>query len=102
MKYAVILSGGKQFLVKKDDVIQVDKVDGKENETIEFETLALFDTDSKDLELGKPYLKKKVKGKIVKHLKGEKIRVARFKAKVRYRKIKGFRPELSEIKILSI
>jgi len=35
-------------------------------------------------------------------LKGDKIRVARFKAKVRYRRVKGFRPKLTKIKIEKI
>jgi large subunit ribosomal protein L21 len=36
------------------------------------------------------------------NLKGEKIRVARFKSKVRYRKVRGFRPQLTKLKVGSI
>ncbi|PIV62308.1 50S ribosomal protein L21, partial [Candidatus Roizmanbacteria bacterium CG01_land_8_20_14_3_00_33_9] len=35
-------------------------------------------------------------------LKGEKIRVARFKAKVRYRRVKGFRSQLTKVQIIKV
>jgi len=54
------------------------------------------------LELGTPTLSSKIKATVIDHLKGDKIRVARFKAKSRYRKVKGFRAQLTKIKILKI
>lgn len=101
-KFAVIKTGGKQYLVKEDDQIVVDKLDNKEKEKVELETLAIFDDEGKELEIGTPNLEKKVLAEVVSHDKGEKIRVARFKAKVRYRKVKGFRPLLTTLKIVKI
>lgn len=108
--YAVVKTGGKQYLVKENDMITVDKLsaftkvsaDKKEKETIKLETLAIFDTEGKTFDLGTPFLTKKVKAEVVVTGKGEKIRVARFKSKVRYRKIKGFRPQLTTLKIVKI
>ncbi len=102
MKFAVIRTGGKQYLVKAGDEIYVDRLDKKTNEEVEFETLAQGDLEKEEIELGCPTLKSKVKGKIIENLKGTKIRVARFKAKIRYRKVKGFRPYLSKVKIVKI
>lgn len=101
-KFAVIKTGGKQYLVKEDDQIVVDKLNSKEKEKVELETLAIFDDEGKELEIGTPNLEKKVLAEVVSHDKGEKIRVARFKAKVRYRKVKGFRPLLTTLKIVKI
>ncbi len=101
-KFAVIKAGGKQYLVKKDDEIVVDNLKTKETANVELETLAIFDTDKEKIVLGTPFLKEKIKAKILKNLRGDKIRVAKFRAKVRYRKIKGFRPTLTKIKILDI
>ena len=100
-KFAVVKTGGKQYLVKENDEIVVDRLDAKEKDVLELETLAVFDPE-KDIELGTPSLEKKVKAEVISNLKGEKIRVARFKAKSRYRKVKGFRPFLSKIKITRI
>lgn len=101
VRYAVIKTGGKQYLVKEKDEFYVDRFEGKEKDKIDLDTLMIFD-DNQELELGTPILKEKVKAEIVEHVKGDKIRVARFKSKVRYRKVKGFRPYLTKIKIIKI
>jgi large subunit ribosomal protein L21 len=101
-KRAVILTGGKQYLVKEKQILVVDKLTSKEKEEIKFDKVLLRD-DGKNLELGSPFLPKAlVTALIVKHDKGEKIRVARFKAKSKYRKVRGHRTELTQIKILKI
>lgn len=97
---AVIKTGGKQYLVKENDEIIVDRVSAEEKAKIDLETLAIFDPE-KDIELGLPTLKDKIKAEVLEHVKGDKIRVARFKAKVRFRKVRGFRSSLSRIKILN-
>lgn len=102
MKFAVIKTGGKQYLVSEKEEIYVDRLKEEVGKEVFFETLAVWDLEKEDLNLGKPTLNSRVKGKILENLKGEKIRVARFKAKVRYRRVKGFRPYLSKVKILKI
>ena len=102
MKIAVIKTGGKQYLVKENDEIIVDQLSRMPKDKVELETLAVFDEEAKLLELGKPLLPNKVSGQLVENIKGDKIRVARFKSKVRYRKVKGFRARLSKIKIIKI
>ena len=101
-KFAVVKAAGKQYLVKKDDEIVVDNLKTKEAANIELETLAIFDTNKERVILGTPLLKEKIKAKISMNLKGDKITVAKFRAKVRYRKTKGFRPTLTKIRILDI
>ena len=98
-KIAVIKTGGKQYLVKENDEILVNALSGKENDKIDLEVIAFVDGDT--LELGTPALKKVIQGQVVSHLKGEKIRVAKFKSKVRYRKVRGFRQSMTRVKILS-
>ncbi len=102
VKFAVIKTGGKQYLVKEGDEIVVDRLENKEKEKIELETLMTFTEDGKNVEVGAPFLKEKTQAEVISHEKGEKIRVARFKAKVRYRKVKGFRPQLTTLKIIKI
>ncbi len=101
-KYAVVKTGGKQYLVSQEQSIVVDRVPVKEGTDLLLNTVARFDEDGEKIELGSPFLKDSVKGQVVSHQKGEKIRVAKFRAKVRYRKVRGFRPMLSKIKIIKI
>lgn len=98
--YAVIKIGGKQFRVSEGDTIEVQKLDSKDGR-VELNEALLLVTD-KDVKVGKPTLKTKVVGRVLKNFKGEKIRVAKFKAKSRYRRTAGFRPLLSLLKIEKI
>lgn len=101
LKSAVIQTGGKQYLVKENDEIYVDRLAGEKDSEIELGTLAVI-TDGETIELGNPLLSTTAKVKILEQQKADKIRVARFKSKVRYRKVKGYRHQLSKIKILKI
>jgi len=102
-KLAVIKTGGKQYLVKEGDEIIVDHLSSKKEEAVELPVLAVIDLKKENIEIGESLLKKTVKAKVLEDtLKGDKIRVARFKAKVRYRRVKGFRPTLTKIKIEKI
>jgi len=100
--FAVVKTGGKQYLVKEGEQIVVDRLQNKEKEKIDLETLMIFDEEGKSVDLGAPNLAKKVQAEVISHSKGDKIRVARFKAKVRYRKVRGFRPYLTTLKITKV
>jgi large subunit ribosomal protein L21 len=98
MQYAIIKSGGKQYKVNVGDTLTVDRISG-DNKKIVFEDVLLLVNEGK-VTLGKPSVKGAVvEGSLVENKRGEKIRVARFKAKSRYRKVTGFRSELSVVKI---
>lgn len=102
MKFAVIKTGGKQYVVKQDDEIVVDHLEKDKDTEIDFDTLAQGDDESNAIKLGTPLLTTRVKAVVMENFKGDKIRVGRFKSKVRYRKVRGFRPMLSKVRITSI
>ncbi|PJE67712.1 50S ribosomal protein L21 [Candidatus Shapirobacteria bacterium CG10_big_fil_rev_8_21_14_0_10_40_9] len=102
MEYAVVKIGGSQYKIKEGDEFEVDRLPQKEGEEIEL-TEVLLVVDDGEVKIGQPQvLEATVKAKIISHFKGEKIRVSRFKAKSRYRKVRGFRPYLTKIKIEKI
>ncbi len=102
MEYAVIQSGGKQYKVEKGDIIEVDKIKGEKDTEITIDDVFLWVRD-KEVKIGRPKLPDtKVKARILEHKKGNKIRVGKFKAKTRYRRITGFRPILTKLKIEEI
>lgn len=99
--YAVVKTGGKQYLVKETDQITVEHLEGEKGTKIDLPALSIFDSEGQTVEFGAP-LKKAVTAEIVEQGKGEKVRVAKFKAKVRYRKVRGFRPTLTKLQIVKI
>ncbi len=101
MKYAVVKTGGKQYRVSEGDILEVDRLNVKENSVV-FENVLLLVSDE-NVQIGKPLVQNaKVKAKLLEQKRGEKIRVAKFKSKVRYRRASGFRAELSRIQIEKI
>lgn len=100
-RYAVVKTGGKQYVAKESDFLVVDLLPQKEKETVELETLAVFD-DAGTVDLGAPFMATKTQATVVEHVKGDKLRIAKFKAKVRYRKVTGFRSKLSKIQVTKI
>ena len=98
---AVIKTGGKQYKVSEGDIIEVDKLDAKEG-PLTFEEVLLVVSDE-NVQIGKPFISDvKVSGKLLEQKKGEKIRVAKYKSKVRYRRVTGFRAQLSKVQIEKI
>lgn len=101
MKYAVIKTGGKQYKVTEGDVLEVDNLNTKEG-AVTFDNVLLLVSDEK-VEIGKPLVAgAKVKAKLLENKKGEKVRVAKFKSKVRYRRAVGFRASISKVQIEKI
>lgn len=102
MKYAVIKTGGKQYKVSEGDVIEVDRLVDEKNGKLTFDEVLLKVSDS-SVKIGTPFVKgEKVEAKLVEQKKGDKIRVSKFKAKVRYRRVNGFRASLSKVLIEKI
>ena len=102
MQYAVIRSGGKQYKVNVGDTLTIDKLSSGDKKLVVFDEVLLV-VDEDKVTLGKPNIKgARVEASLIENKKGEKIRVSKFKAKVRFRKTIGFRPQLSVVKIEKI
>ena len=102
MKYAVIKTGGKQYKVKEGDIIEVDRLSESTDKKVLFDQVLLKVTDS-GVKIGEPFIKgEKVEAKLLDQIKGDKVRVSKFKAKVRYRRVTGFRASLSKVLVEKI
>lgn len=96
---AIIKSGSKQYLVEKGQVLRVELVG--EATKLEFEPLLTIDGDK--VSVGKPVVADvKVKAEVVSEVKGEKLKVLKYKPKKRIKKLTGHRQKYSEIKITDI
>lgn len=100
--HAVVEVGGKQYLVQKNDEIIVENLNVEPQTELDLPILMSFDAEKAAIEMGAPQLAVAAKASVVENMKGDKLRVARFKSKVRYRRVTGFRPQLTKLKIVSI
>jgi large subunit ribosomal protein L21 len=103
MAYAIIEMGGKQYRVEKGDSVLVDRV--REDEGAKLSPKALLysgDGEGQTVFEGADLDKIKVEAVVTEHLKGEKIRVFKYRPKKRYRKTQGHRSLLSRLEIRDI
>jgi len=97
--YAVIETGGKQYKVQEGEEIRVEKLDVEEGNEYKFDKVMLISKDG-DLKIGKPYLDEAVvDATVVKHDKGKKIIVFKYKPKKDYKKKQGHRQPYTQVKI---
>jgi large subunit ribosomal protein L21 len=101
MKKAVVKIGGKQFIVAEKETLLVDLL---QEGTKELVLDALLVIDGDEIQVGKPTVKGvKVAATVTEDLvKGDKVRVIRYKAKKRVHKENGHRQKYSKIEITSI
>ena len=96
---AVIASGGKQYMVAKDQTLELELLG--DIKKIEFDILLLIDGDK--VTVGAPFVSgMKVLAEVTQEVKGEKIKVLKFKAKKRIKRLTGHRQHYSEVKITKI
>lgn len=104
--YAIIETGGKQYRVEKDDIIDVEKLesalDATKGKAVEFKTV-LFFNDGKNIKVGSPYVAKAiVKGEFVADSKGPKVISFKYKQRKGVRRKVGHRQKYHRIKITEI
>lgn len=102
--FAVIQTGGKQYLVKPNQVLKIEKIPGEKGSQVVFDkVLMLANEDGSEVKIGRPYLEgAKVQAEILEQGRSKKVLVIKFKRKVRYKRKKGHRQWFSKIKITQI
>ncbi len=102
--FAVIQTGGKQYLVKEGQVLKIEKIPGEKGAEAVFDkVLMVASEDGSEVKLGKPYLEGvKVRGEILEQGRDKKVLVIKFKPKVRYRRKRGHRQFFTKVKVTRI
>ncbi|MBP7216935.1 MAG: 50S ribosomal protein L21 [Candidatus Omnitrophica bacterium] len=100
--YAVIEVGARQYLVKKDDIIDVEKQALGEKKELSISKVLLLSKDKK-IDIGEPYIKgAMVKAEVVASVKGEKVISYKYRRRKSSHWKKGHRQQLTRLKIVDI
>ncbi len=100
--FAVIRTGGKQYKVQKDDKIEIEKLDVKEGDTVNFDEV-LFVGGEKDAKLGDPIVKgAQVVASVIAQKRAPKVTIFKKKRRQNYRRKIGHRQPLTLVQIKEI
>ena len=101
--FAVVKTGGKQYKVKENDIILVEKLENKKGDSINLNQILLLSNDEKKIQIGTPLLKGvSVKAKVLEQKKQKKVLVFKKKRIKNYKKKTGHRQNITVLKILKI
>lgn len=100
--FAVIKTGGKQYRVTPDDVIQIERISGEAGDEVSFNDVLMLADDGKTA-VGTPLVDgARVTGTLLEQTRGEKIIIFKKKRRKNYRRRNGHRQDLSVVRITDI
>ncbi len=100
--YAIVEIAGTQVKVEKDKHYYTPLLEGKEGDKVVFDNVLLVDNDGK-VKVGEPSVKgAKVTGKILHHVKGDKVIIFKKKRRKGYKVKNGHRQQFTKVFIEEI
>lgn len=100
--YAIVEIAGQQFKVEEGKKIFVHRLAAENGKKVEFDQVLLIEDKDKVI-VGEPVIKDAlVEGKVLEHLKGDKVIVFKKKRKKGYRVKNGHRQYFTQVEIVSI
>ena len=99
--FAIVETGGKQYVLQVGDIVRVEKLPYNEGEEIELDKVLLVEGEER--KVGRPYVEgAKVVARVLRHGRGPKIIGMKFKRRKNYRRKWGHRQWFTELEILEI
>ena len=100
--YAIVKTGGKQYRVAPNDILQVEKLEGEPGDVVVLDQVLMVATD-KGLEVGTPLVEgASVACELVDQIRGKKIIIFKKKRRKHYRRKRGHRQHYTVLKVLEI
>ncbi len=100
--YAVIRTGGKQYKVAPQDVLQIEKIEGEAGHALQFPDVLMVAGEGEP-KVGSPLvLGAAVSAEVVEQGRGPKVIIFKKRRRQNYRRKKGHRQELTTVRILEI
>ena len=103
MSFAVIKTGGKQYVVEPGKKLKVEKLPAEEGKDFSFDEVLLVTEEGGDAKIGMPVVEgAKVSAKVLRHGRAKKITNLRYHSKTRHRRKQGHRQHFTEVEITAI
>jgi large subunit ribosomal protein L21 len=100
--YAVIRTGGKQYKVAPEDVLQIEKIDGAAGDAVQFADVLMIGGEGEPA-VGAPLVAgAAVSAEVVEQSRGAKVIIFKKRRRQNYRRKKGHRQDLTTVRILEI
>ena len=100
--FAVIRTGGKQYIVNTGLRLKIEKLELEEGKSVKFDDVLLVKKGDK-VEIGTPKVEgATIEAKVLSQTKGDKVVVFKYKKRKNYRRKQGHRQKLTEVEIVKI
>lgn len=100
--YAIIRASGTQLKVSAGDTVRLNRVAGEVGAEVVFPNVLLLGS-GESVSVGNPHVAgTRVVGEVVRHARGKKLRIYRYKRKKGYQRTLGHRQDYTFVKIKSI
>lgn len=97
--YAVVESGGKQYRVEEGATLQVEELDAEPGTAVTLDRVLLI-ADGDNVTVGAPVVKgASVQATVVRHGRGKKVIVFKYKSKAHQRRKRGHRQNFTALRI---
>lgn len=98
--FAVIKTGGKQYIAREGETLFIEKLEAKEGDTVTFDEVLM--TDNGTAQVGTPTTGTKVTAKVIEQGRGDKVIVVHYLQKSRYHKKNGHRQPFTKIEVTKV
>jgi large subunit ribosomal protein L21 len=99
---AIVEFQGRQYRIQSGELVSVPHLDAEPGTEIVIDRVLLI-SDGDQVQLGHPTIDgAKVEAKVVRHLRGPKVIVGKYKRRKDYRRRKGYRDDFTEVEIGAI
>ncbi|OGL99388.1 50S ribosomal protein L21 [Candidatus Uhrbacteria bacterium RIFOXYB2_FULL_45_11] len=100
---AVIIAGGKQYIVREGQELKIEKLDLEPGATVSFDALLISDEEGTQTQVGTPTVSgAKISASVIDNGRAKKVSVIKYKPKSRYRRNVGHRQPFTQIRIEKI
>ena len=101
--FAVLKTGGKQYVVKPGDVIKVEKIEAEPSTVLSLDNVLFTSSEEREISISESETKGSVvKAEVLKHVRNKKIIVFKKKRRHNYRRKNGHRQWMTVLKIMDI
>ncbi|MBL4830600.1 MAG: 50S ribosomal protein L21 [Aliivibrio sp.] len=100
--YAIFQSGGKQHRVSEGQTLRLEKLDAETGAAVDFDSVLMI-ADGEEITVGAPLVAgAKITAEVVKHGRGDKVKIVKFRRRKHSRKQMGHRQWFTEVRITGI